>query len=55
MKNEKTDIPILIGNVYGDYNGGDYGGCVWDKEGIMPTLKTTAAASQQCVVIDEDD
>ena len=45
------DLKInLLGNVYGDY-GTSYGGAVWDKNNIAPTLKTTSAASQQCVIV----
>jgi hypothetical protein len=50
-----SDSPILLGNVYGDEFGASFGGCVWDIRGIAPTLKTTSAASQQCVVVKEDD
>lgn len=41
----------LIGNVYGDYHGGSFGGCVWDTLSLSPTLKTGASASQQCVIV----
>lgn len=33
------------------FKGGDFGGSVWNVDGLAPTLKTTAAASQQCVVV----
>lgn len=39
-----------LGNVYGDYDGCDYAGNVWDKREISPCLKTTSAASQQCII-----
>lgn len=42
--------PIRLGNVYDDKFGSSFGGCIWDTDGIAPTLKTTAAASQQFVV-----
>ena len=41
---------IRLGNVYGEQFGQSFGGNVWDVNGEMATLKTTAAASQQCVV-----
>lgn len=49
-----VDHPRKIGSVYGvkEYNGSDFGGTVWDKNGLSPTLKTTSAASQQ--FIDEE-
>ena len=47
---------ILLGNIYNEnFKSGDFGGCVWDGGGIAPTLKTTAAASQQCVIEDEQN
>ena len=47
---------VLLGNVYNEkFRGGDFGGCVWDTDGIAPTLKTTAAASQQFIIEVEDD
>lgn len=42
-----------LGNVYGDQFGTGFGGNVWAKEGLAPTLKTTSAASQQFVIADE--
>ena len=36
--------------MYGEQFGGSFGGNVWDKNGISPTLKTRAAASQQFVI-----
>ena len=42
--------PIRLGNVYGEQFGGSFGSNVWDKNGIAPTLKTTSAASQQCII-----
>ena len=40
-----------MGNVYGDYEGSDFGGNVWDKNQLAPCLKTTSASSQQCVIV----
>ena len=42
--------PIRLGNVYDEKFGQSFGGNVWDTDGLAPTLKTTAAASQQCVI-----
>jgi DNA (cytosine-5)-methyltransferase 1 len=39
--------------VYGEQFGPSFGGNVWDKEGVAPTLKTGASASQQFVIVDE--
>lgn len=41
-----------LGNIYGAQFGGSFGGNVWDKDGIMPTLKTTAASTQQHIIED---
>lgn len=57
----ETDDPkesaIKLGNVYSDKfninSGSDFGGNVWDTNGLAPTLKTTAAASQQFVFVKE--
>lgn len=50
--NERENKPKLIGNIYNEkFKGGDFGGSVWNVDGLAPTLKTTAAASQQCVVV----
>lgn len=46
--------PIRLGNIYGEQFGGSFGGNVWEKDAIAPTLKTTAAASQQCVVVGDN-
>lgn len=40
---------VRLGNVYGEEYGTGFGGNVWDGNGVAPTLKTTAAASQQFV------
>lgn len=50
---ELKTSPIRLGNVYGDQFGASFGGNVWDKNGVAPTLKTTAAASQQHVIVGE--
>lgn len=42
--------PVRLGNVYDEKYGQSFGGNVWDKEQIAPTLKTTSAASQQFIV-----
>lgn len=49
MEDVKT---IRLGNAYDDekFNGGNFGGNVWDSEGLAPTMKTGASASQQCTV-----
>ena len=56
LRSEREGFKTLemkrLGNVYNEkFNGCDFGGNVWDKEGIAPTMKTTAAASQQCVIV----
>lgn len=48
-KNNKT--PMRLGNVYGEQFGTGFGGNVWGVYGVAPTLKTTSAASQQFVVV----
>ena len=52
---EQKTSAVKLGNVYNDkFNGGgDFGGNVWDKNGLAPTLKTSAAASQQFVMVKE--
>lgn len=50
------DSPIRLGNVYDERFGPSFGGGIWDVNGIAPTLKTTAAASQQFVIVkDKND
>lgn len=52
---EIKESATKLGNVYSDeYQGCDFGGTVWDKNGLAPTLKTTSAASQQFVIVDEE-
>lgn len=48
------DTPIRLGNVYDERFGPSFGGGVWDTDGVAPTLKTTAAASQQHVIVPEE-
>ena len=47
------DVPIRLGNVYDDRFGPSFGGNIWDVNGVAPTLKTTAAASQQFVIVED--
>ena len=48
---------IKLFNIYNpSYNGGgDFGGWVWDVNGLAPTIKSTAAASQQFVIVEVED
>ena len=50
MEKTAENKTIRLGNVYGEQFGQSFGGNVWGGQGLSPTLKTTAAASQQCVV-----
>ena len=52
-ENKEMDTPVRLGNVYDEKFGQSFGGGVWDTDGVAPTLKTTAAASQQHVVVEE--
>ena len=45
----------LLGNVYDDRFGPSFGGAVWDDQGLAPTLKTTASASQQHVIVRKEN
>ena len=51
MEDRSIDT-IRLGNAYDDgkYTGGNFGGNVWDLNGLAPTMKTGASASQQCTV-----
>ena len=42
--------PIRLGNIYGDQFGNSFGGNVWDKNGVAPTLKTGPSAAQQFIM-----
>jgi len=42
-----TDIPVRLGNVYGEQFGTGYAGNVWDKEAISPTLMTMQGGGRQ--------
>lgn len=54
-ENMDAESPVRLGNVYDEKFGPSFGGGVWDTDGIAPTLKTTAAASQQHVVVHQQD
>lgn len=43
---------VRLGNVYDDekYTGGNFGGNVWAVDGLAPSMRCTASASQQCIV-----
>lgn len=42
-----TDVPVRLGNVYGEQFGTGYAGNVWDKEAISPTLMTMQGGGRQ--------
>lgn len=42
-----TDVPVRLGNVYGEQFGTGYAGNVWDKEAISPTLMTMQGSGRQ--------
>lgn len=51
--NTKQNKSIKLGNIYNEkFTGYGFGGNVWHINGIAPCLKTTAAASQQFVIIE---
>lgn len=50
LTSDIKDSPVRLGNVYGEQFGSSFGGNVWEKKAIAPTLKTTSAASQQFIV-----
>lgn len=57
MDERKNEIgTVRLGNVYNDekFTGGNYGGNVWGGQGVAPTLRTGASASQQCVIIETE-
>lgn len=41
------DVPVRLGNVYGEQFGTGYAGNVWDKEAISPTLMTMQGGGRQ--------
>lgn len=43
--------PVRLGNIYGDDFGTGYGGNVWDKDSISPTLTTMQGGNRQPMVI----
>lgn len=46
-----SDInPSSLGNVYDDKFGQSFGGNVWDKEKVAPTLKSSGSKGQDCVI-----
>lgn len=51
---EEKDSPVRLGNIYGDNFGYGFGGNVWGKNGVAPTLKTTSAASQQFIFSEDN-
>jgi DNA (cytosine-5)-methyltransferase 1 len=50
---EKTDSPKRIGNIYGEQFGTGFGGNVWDKEYISPTLTTMQGGGREPMVVTE--
>lgn len=54
-ENDEMETPVRLGNVYDEKFGQSFGGGVWDSNGVAPTLKTTAAASQQHVVVENPE
>ena len=39
--------PKIIGNIYGDFIRGGYGGTVYDVNEISPTIKTASGGGMQ--------
>ncbi len=46
-ENHITDIPVRLGNVYGEQFGTGYVGNVWDKNAMSPTLMTMQGGGRQ--------
>lgn len=44
---DKNNVPVRIGNIYGEQFGTGYAGNVWDKESISPTLMTMQGGGRQ--------
>ncbi len=44
---DKNNVPVRIGNIYGEQFGTGYVGNVWDKEYISPTLMTMQGGGRQ--------
>ena len=53
QQNENDINPNRLGNIYGEQFGTGYGGNVWDKETISPTLTTMQGGRREPMIIDD--
>lgn len=46
------NTPIRLGNIYNDTHfGGSFGGTVWSKDGVSPTLETAQGGNRQPLIV----
>lgn len=43
---------IKLGNIYGEHNGSDFAGNVWDKDGISPAITTMQGGGRQPHIVE---
>ncbi len=50
MENVKANRKLL-GNIYNNYGGTSYAGCVWDTNYLSPALNTMAGGNRQPLIL----
>lgn len=46
------NTPMRLGNIYNDTHfGGSFGGTVWSKDGVSPTLETAQGGNRQPLIV----